>query len=250
MAKVICITGVAGGIGQALVKEFKAKNFEVIGVDIVSNVEGIHYYQCDLTDEKASLHTFEKIKKDFPEISYWFNNAGVARLGKFLDVSQEDFNLVMKVNFDTQVTATRFWLPYFEQKGKGTIINMASAAGIIPGGGMSSYVASKYASVGFTKSVQIELEAFSSPVKMVLVTPGFVETGIMQIGTRDGFPEKLKKLISTPASCATEIVSGILAGKKEITPTMSGKVMTGLYRLPFGDEIAGFVYKNKVKKDL
>jgi short-subunit dehydrogenase len=243
MTKVIGITGVAGGIGRALVKEFKAKGFDVIGVDIVNDCPDVHYFKCDLTDEKASVEVFGQIQKQFPEISYWFNNAGLARLGLFLDVSQNDFDLVMKVNFNSQVIATRFWLPFFQKKGKGTIINMASAAGLIPTGGMSSYVASKHALVGFTRSLQVELEAADSPLKLVLVTPGFVETSIMQIGEKDGLPEKLRKLTSTPESCAKEIVSGILEGKKDITPTMSGKVMTGLYRMPFGDTLAGAVYK-------
>ncbi len=247
MANVIGITGVAGGIGKALVKEFKAKGFEVIGVDIVDECPDVHYFKCDLTDETASLKVFEEIKKQFPEVSYWFNNAGLARLGNFLEVAQTDFDQVMKVNFNSQVIATRFWLEFFIKKGKGTIINMASAAGLIPSGAMSSYVASKHASVGFTRAVQIELDVMKSPVKMVLVTPGFVETGIMHIGAKDGFPEQLRKIISTPESCAQEIVSDVLEGKTDITPTMSGKVMTGLYRMPFGSKLAGVVYK-KFKK--
>lgn len=247
MTKVIAITGVAGGIGRALVREFKAKGFDVIGLDIVDECPDVHYFKCDLTDEKASLAVFSQIQKQFPEISYWFNNAGLARLGLFPDVSQSDFDLVMKVNFNSQVIATRFWLPYFEKKRKGTLINMASAAGLIPTGGMSSYVASKHALVGFTRSLQIELQAADSPVQMILVTPGFVETSIMQIGAKDGLPESLRKLTSSPESCAREIVNGILEGKKEITPTMSGKIMTGLYRMPFGNALAETVYK-KFKK--
>lgn len=248
MAKVIGITGVAGGIGKALVKEFKSNGFEVVGVDIVDSCEGVHYFKCDLTDVEASLKTFAEIQKQFPELDYWFNNAGLARLGNFMDISEKDFDLVMKVNFDSQVHATRFWLPFFEKKRKGTIINMASVAGIIPASAMSSYVASKYASVGFTRALQIELELSDSPVKMILVTPGFVETAIMAIGEDHGFPEKLKKIVSTPESAAREIVAGILEGKKEIVPTINGKVMTSLYKLPFANAVSTMVHK-KLKKN-
>lgn len=247
MAKVIAITGVAGGIGQALVKEFKSNGFDVIGVDIVDECPGVHYFKCDLTNVEQTNEVFTEIQKQFPEITYWFNNAGLARLGEFLDVSQKDFDLVMKVNFDAQVIATRFWLPFFLKKRKGTIINMSSAAGFIPSGGMSSYIASKHALVGFTRSVQIELEAADSPVKLVLVTPGFVETNIMQIGTKEGLPEKLRKITSSPESCAKEIVAAIQAGKTEVTPTISGKVMSGLYKMPFGDSLTTAVYKFKKK---
>lgn len=247
MAKVIGITGVAGGIGKALAEEFKSRGFDVIGIDIVDDCLGVNYFKCDLTDVPGTLKVFAEIQKQFPEIEYWFNNAGLARLGTFLEVSQDDFDLVMKVNFESQVHGTRFWLPFFEKKKKGTIINMASVAGIIPSGAMSSYIASKHASVGFTRAVQIELDAVDSPVKLILVTPGFVETGIMQIGEEHGFPEKLKRIVSTPAKCAKEIVDGILEGRKEITPTINGKVMTSLYRLPFANAVSSKFYKTMRK---
>ena len=247
MAKVIGITGVAGGIGQALVKEFKSKGFDVIGIDIVENCPDVHYFRCDLTNEASAISVFAEIKKQFPEISYWYNNAGLAHLGEFLDVSQQEFDQVMKVNFHSQVVATRFWLPYFQQNGKGVIINMASVAGLVPSGGMSSYVASKFACVGFTRSLQIELEASDSPVRIVLVTPGFVETKIMHIGTKYGFPEKLKGIIATPENCAREIVAGILAGKNDITPTINGKLMASLYRLPLAGHLPGAVFKKMTK---
>jgi short-subunit dehydrogenase len=250
MAKTIGITGVAGGIGQALAKKFSSEGFTVLGIDLLDKCPlDIPYYRCDITNDEEVLRTFEKIKSDFPNISYWFNNAGIARLGNFLDFSNDDFDLVMNVNFRAQVTATRFWLSYFESKGEGVIINMASAAGLIPAGNMASYVASKHAVVGFTRSLQLELEVRRSSVNVVLVTPGFVETGIMQIGAKAGFPEKLKKLISTPESCATEIVSELLKGKKEITPTTSGKIMTTLVQLPFGQNLASLVYKKTKRED-
>lgn len=248
MAKVIGITGVAGGIGKALVKEFSSKGFDIIGVDIVDHCDGVHYFQCDVTNEDQAVATYEKIKNQFPEITYWFNNAGLAHLGNFLEVAQEKFDQVMKVNFNSQVIACRFWLDFFLQKEKGTIINMASAAGLVPGGGMSSYTASKHAVVGFTRSLQIELSALDKNVHAVLVTPGFVETSIMQIGLKDGFPEKLKKIVASPENCAKEIVSGIISGKKEITPTLSGKIMTGLYKLPLGSHLPELVFKNVKRK--
>jgi short-subunit dehydrogenase len=251
MDKVVAITGVAGGIGTALALEFLKRGFEVVGLDLAeSGPQGVKYFQCDLTDDEAAAKVFEQVKKEFPGIGYWINNAGIARLGDFKEVSQKDFDLVMAVNFRAQVTATRFWLAHFEKEGRGMIVNQASAAGIVPAGEMSSYVASKHAVVGFTRSLKLELDMRKSPVKLSLVIPGFVETAIMGIGTASGFPEKLRYLISTPESCAKEIADGVLAGMSEITPTISGKVMTSLYRLPFGEKLAAVVYKkSKAKSD-
>lgn len=168
-------------------------------------------------------------------------------LGPFLEVSTADFNKVMAVNFTAVITATRFWLEVFNRKG-GCVINMASAAGMIPSGDMSSYVASKHAVIGFTRAVQLELEAQKSFASTCLVVPGFVQTGIMQVGSKYGLPEKIKGIASTPEACAKETVAGVLRGEKEIIPTLSGKVMTGLYRyLPFGHSLAATVYKSTRK---
>lgn len=248
MNKIVAITGVSGGIGNALATNFIKNGYKVLGIDLNNHCpEGVIYYQCDLTDDQSCLIAFKKIQLEHPEISIWINNAGLARLGEFSSVSQENFDQVMAINFRAQVTACRFWLKVFEEKGLGQIVNMASAAGIVPAGDMTSYVASKHAVVGFTRALQLELDERHSPVTVSLVTPGFVETQIMQIGAPSGFPAKFKSLISSPESCAKEIVEGILLRHKEITPTLSGKVMTGLYKLPFGNRLAAIAYKSAKK---
>ena len=242
--KIVGITGVKGGIGQALALEFTRANYQVVGLDLSPEpLPGTEYFQLDVTDEAASMMTYQQIQERFPDISIWVNNAGIAHLGPFLDVPAEKFSAVMAVNFNAVVTATRFWLKVFEQSG-GTVVNMASAAGLIPNGDMSSYVASKHAVVGFTRAVQMELDFKRSLASTTLVTPGFVQTDIMQVGSEYGLPKELQRFATTPAECAQEIVRGVLKGEREIIPTMSGKLMTGLYRfLPFGQALAGQVYR-------
>ena len=247
MSKVV-ITGINGGIGRALAKEFQAKGLRVVGVDLsTSGPEGLDYYQLDVTDEALALKTYKTIHEAHPDIVYWCNNAGIAVLGPFLEVSAADFNKVMAVNLNAVISATRFWLEVFNRKG-GCVINMASAAGMIPSGDMSSYVASKHAVIGFTRAVQLELEAQKSFASTCLVVPGFVQTGIMQVGSKYGLPDKIKGIASTPEACAQETVAGVLKGEREIIPTLSGKVMTGLYRyLPFGHSLAATVYQKSRK---
>jgi short-subunit dehydrogenase len=243
MSKVV-ITGINGGIGRALAKEFQSRGLVVVGVDLAaSGPEDMDYYQLDVTEETKALATYQAMHETHPDIAYWCNNAGIAVLGPFLDVSMADFNKVMAVNLTAVVTATRFWLRVFNQQG-GCVINMASAAGLIPSGDMSSYVASKHAIIGFTRAIQLELDAEKSFASTCLVVPGFVQTGIMQVGSKYGLPEKIKGIASSPEACAEEIVAGVLRGEREIIPTLSGKVMTGLYRyLPFGHALAAAVYQ-------
>jgi short-subunit dehydrogenase len=248
MSEVVVVTGILGGIGQALAQEFKVRGYEVVGIDLKESCElDITYYQLDVTNKSACEKTFELIQQNHPKLRYWINNAGIAHLGPFLDSSIESFEKVMKVNFEAAVYATHFWLTHFKAYG-GVVVNISSAAGFIPNGDMSSYVASKHALVGFTRAVQMELEYQQSLASTCLVTPGFVKTEIMQVGSKFGLPSKISGFASTPQNCAKEIVEGVLNGEREIIPTLSGKVMKSLYQyLPFGSKLTGLVYKASKK---
>jgi len=248
MSQVVVITGVLGGIGQALAKEFKEKGFHVVGIDLRETVDQDYdYFPLDVTNREAAKELYSKLKELHPNIRYWVNNAGIAHLAPFLETSIDDFDRVMKVNFDAVVFATHFWLNHFKNYG-GVVVNMSSAAGFIPNGDMSSYIASKHALVGFTRGVQMELDYQQSLASTCLVTPGFVKTEIMQVGSKYGLPEKLAGFASSPQKCAQEIVKGVLEGEREIIPTLSGKVMTSLYHyIPFGSKLSNLVYKASKK---
>jgi short-subunit dehydrogenase len=236
----VAITGVAGGIGEALTKKFLKQNFEVIGLDFNSEQldqmksifgKKFHTYKIDLTNKTQREDIFNKIIEEHQIPDIWINNAGIADLRPYLESGQERFDQVMNINFTVVEHLTRFWLEKMNSKGGGSIANEASVAGHIAVGGMASYVASKFAVVGFTKSLQQELELEKSPVKLILVSPGFVETKIMQISEKYGFPEQFKFLISTPESCAQEMVDGILNKDSHVTPTLNGKMMMAMERL-------------------
>ncbi len=250
MSEVVAITGVLGGIGMALAREFQLRGFHVVGLDLKENTDLIldfDYIQLDVTDRVQCELKYQMIKTKYPKLRYWINNAGIAHLAPFLDSTIESFDRVMKVNFEAAVFATHFWLKHFKTYG-GVVINMSSAAGFIPNGDMSSYIASKHALVGFTRGVQMELEFEQSLASTCLVTPGFVKTEIMQVGSKYGLPSKLSGFASTPEKCAREIVEGILNSEREIVPTLSGKVMTNLYQyMPFGSKLSGLVYKASKK---
>lgn len=237
----VAITGVNGGIGRALAAEFKRRGYFIIGLDLKAQGEGDEYHSIDLTDTSRALELYQQIHQSHTDLKLWINNAGIAVLGPLKDQSLSDFERVMKINFHAPVAATHFWIKHMSDGG--CVVNMASAAGFIPSGDMSSYVASKHALVGFTRAVQLELLSQGSNVSTCLVAPGFVKTEIMQVGSKYGLPEKINQFATTPEECAREIVSGIIRGEREIIPTMTGKLMTGMYRyLPFGQKLAEKVY--------
>jgi 3-oxoacyl-[acyl-carrier protein] reductase len=232
--KIIAITGACGGIGQELVHLYIQKGAKIIGLDLDQKglqqlqeqyPEHFSAYALDVTDSSARSAINNKILEEHGVPDLWFNNAGIADIMPFRESSQEKFDLVMDINFTSLSHFTRFWMEQMLTKGSGTIINVGSMAGYLPVGGMASYVASKHAVVGFTKSLQQEIEVEKLPIKLILVSPGFVETKIVQLGQKYGLPESMKPLLSTPSQCAKEIVHGVDKKQLEITPTLNGKLM-------------------------
>lgn len=234
MNDLIVLTGACGGIGVELVHLFIRKGSRVIGIDInEKELERLSLLypsnfislKCDISDAKQLDDSCTRILKEYGVPNIWINNAGIAHLNTFRNCDTKDFDKVMNINFTALYRYTSFWMPKMIANGAGTIVNVASLAGYLPLGGLSSYCASKHAVIGFTKSLQQEIEVEKLPVDLILVTPGFIRTSLIQMGEKLGFPEELKSFTSSPKVCAQEIVESIYKKNLEITPLLNGKLM-------------------------
>lgn len=235
MSNWIGLTGAGGGIGQALIEEclLTFPNKKIIGMDISESqlklLEEKHAGKFmgvvqDVTEKQSFLQSLETLYQNYGTPDLWFNNAGIAMNGPFLEVGLDKFEKVMQVNFTSLVWATHFWLEKFSGE-EGCLIQIASMAGKIPSPLMASYAASKFAVVGFTKSLQQELEILKSRSRLLLVTPGFVETNIVQLGQKNGMPEEMSFLLGAPESCAQEIIRAIKNKSLEVSPSFTGKLL-------------------------
>jgi all-trans-retinol dehydrogenase (NAD+) len=240
--KGVVVTGGAHGIGKALVNKLLEEGARVVALDI--NAPGLAALQddadkfalplqtvkVDLADSADLESAYARCLEILGPIDIWINNAGVNGTGDFTELSLEEFEKVVGVNFVSLTRATRLALTGMNAAGRGLIVNMASVAGIVEAPLMSAYVATKHAVVGFTRALQAELELKDSPTRTLLVCPGFVDTGIIEKGSKMGFPDWLSWMLSTPDTVAAAVVRGIKAGESEIVPTMSGKLMLGMYK--------------------
>lgn len=240
MSKIIALTGASGGLGQVMTQEFIKKGHHVIGIDLDAKKlnEMEEQYLNDFTpfivnllDGQGTVELYEKIYDEFGAPDIWINNAGVSGISPFLEMKTKHFNEVMEINFQAPAFACHYWLPKMKMRGSGQVVNMASVAGHVSPPFLSAYVASKHALVGLSESIQNELYLEKSPVKLTIVSPGFVQTDIIQLGHERGFPEWMSFMLSTPQTCGKKIVKGILKGEELIEPTLNGKVMMGLNRL-------------------
>jgi NAD(P)-dependent dehydrogenase (short-subunit alcohol dehydrogenase family) len=249
--KVVGITGGATGIGRALAKEFLRAGATLWIIDrneeaIADFVDEAHRYDLPLqvfvgdVTLQADLQRFvDKILAEHRHIDWWINNAGIAINGAFVEIDAESFERVLDINLHAVIRCTRLLLAVMERSGQGCIVNIASVAGHIAPPLMTAYATSKHGVVGFTRSLAAELDLKSSPVKLVLVSPGFVDTGIVMKGQKGGFPEWLSWMLTKPERVAREIFRGIMSGRQELTPTLNGKVMMGIHKALPGRTVRG-----------
>jgi len=243
--KRVVITGGASGIGECLGKKFLAEGAIVFAWDINESKLGQLEYEArkydnpfhgmvvDVTEPNQVKKACEHVTRSHKRIDLWINNAGTSGLGSFREGAPEDFQKVMRLNFDAVVLGTRVALEAMERRGSGWIINVASVAGLIPAPYLAAYSASKHAVVGFTRALREELRLQSSSIKLALVCPGFVDTAMIAGEGREDdlrFPDWLRWMVSTPEKVATNIISSLNRGQLEISPTLSGSVLTILHK--------------------
>ena len=239
--KSVAITGGAGGIGRALVSTLLARGADVYASDlneealaplakIANDHPGtLHRFSCDVTDKESLAAFADSIANNAGGIDFWINNAGITQIAPFLDSDPDVFDQVIDINQTAMVAGTRLALRHMEPRGTGTIVNIASVAGHLPAPYMTAYTTSKHAIVGFTRSLQAELEMARSSVNLLLVSPGFADTAIISRGGEHGFPEWLSFMLATPDDVAHAIVHAMDRGKKEVFPTLNGKILRRLY---------------------
>ncbi len=185
--KTAVITGASRGIGKSIAKKFAEHGADIAFSDVVPAEKtdpvaaeiaalGVKAkgYQSDASDFKGSEDFIEAVIKDFGKIDILVNNAGITRDQLLLRMTEEQWDLVMKVNLKSVFNLTKAAQRHMIKARSGSIINMASVVGIKGNAGQSNYSASKAGIIGFTKSIALELG--SRNVRCNAIAPGFIET--------------------------------------------------------------------------
>jgi short-subunit dehydrogenase len=184
------VTGAAGGIGAALATGLADRGSHLVLLDrdaerlagvaetigVAAPGRRIATYVVDLAAAGAAARIGETLREAHPDTTLLVNNAGVALGGRFDQVSGEQFDTVMAVNFQAVVTLTRALLPVLTAHPGSHLVNVSSVFGIIAPAGQTAYCASKFAVRGFTESLRGELAPVG--VGVTCVHPGGVRTGI------------------------------------------------------------------------
>lgn len=168
--RIALVTGAAQGMGQAFSRRLAADGLYVIAVDLRESKETVqqieaaggqaHARVTDITDIEQCTALVESVQQDLGGVDVLVNNAALHGnpLVAIVDMEPETWNRIMAVNVDAPFRLTQLALPGMIERGWGRIINMSSSSlnGIAPGG-MTHYMASKGAVVGFTRGLANEV---------------------------------------------------------------------------------------------
>jgi len=156
---------------------------------------------------EAVLEAANLLNTEIGGIDILINNAGIV-VGKFFtDHTHEEIDRTMIINCSALMHITKALLPGMIAARQGHIVNIASAAGMVSNPKMSVYAASKWAVIGWSDSLRLEMESIQSNVKVTTVTPYYINTGMF-----DGVKSRIIPIVK-PETAARKIISGIESNK-------------------------------------
>lgn len=251
--KVAVISGAASGIGKALAKQCAAEGMALALIDVneaglkalqeelqIQSKCQITIHPTDLTNKEAVSGLSQEVISAHHRVDLLVNNAGVALGGSFSDVSKEDFDWVMEINFNAHVHMTRAFLDSLRLT-SGQIVNVSSVFGLAASAGQTAYCASKFALRGFSEALSVELAKGDSGVGVSVVHPGGVKTAIAASAKppkgispeeikmhRDNFEKKLRL---SPEKAAQIILNGVKKRKRRIIVGRDARLLSVIQRL-------------------
>lgn len=236
----IVITGAASGIGRLVALGAARKGAHVVIWDRDARAarsvsDAVHaaggrgtVMVVDLADADAiELAAAETLM--LGSVDVLINNAGVVSGRPLAELTAAQIDRTMRVNAIAPILVTRALLPAMRDAGRGRVVTVASAAGLIGVAGQTDYAASKFAAVGFMESLRAELRKERSPITTLTVAPFYIDTG-MFAGVTTKVPALLPILSS--AAVATRILAAIDSRRSMLALPPLLRVVPALKALP------------------
>ena len=235
--KVAVVTGAASGIGRALAVELARRGAllalsdvdeeglaETVELATAAGAREVHGDLLDVADRAAFATYAAAVARELGRVDLVVNNAGVALTGQIADLTYEDMDWIVGVNFWGVVHGTKEFLPHLIASGDGHLVNISSLFGLMATPGQGAYNATKYAVRGFTEALREEMLVAGHPVGVTAVHPGGVRTAIARSSrfswradreaTVRLFDQRLAR--TTPERAAEAIVSGVLGNRARV----------------------------------
>ena len=196
MRKIALITGGSRGIGAACVRAFAEDGYAVAFLynrseakaqSLVQTLRAdgrdVSAYRCDLADPDQVKTVIADILRTYRRIDTLVNCAGIAHIGLFTDMTEDEWDHLFAVNVRSAFSVTRAVLPGMISAQKGSIVNISSMWGEVGASCEVAYSATKAALIGMTKALAKEVGP--SGVRVNCVTPGVIDTDMNASLTED-----------------------------------------------------------------
>lgn len=250
------VTGAASGIGEQLAVQLAARGSNLVLLDRdaerLGSVAGairarhpelsVDTIVVDLGDDAEAQRAGAELAADHPGITLLVNNAGVALGGRLDQVTLEEFDWVVAINFRAVVRLTHALLPVLKAHPGAHLVNVSSIFGIVAPPGQAAYSASKFAVRGFSEAVRHELSA--DGVGVTVVHPGGIRTriaesartgsGVSAEEIAEGKAQFAKLLRFPPEKAAGQILDAVERRRPRLLIGLSAKVPDVLVRLAPG----------------
>lgn len=203
--KVAIVTGGAQGLGAAISENFSSHGCKVVILDLngekanekANSLDGDNHLgiQCDVTNSEDRIKAIEQILEVYGKIDVLVNNAGIQYHSAIEDLDEEKWRDVFRVNIDAMMFMSRDVGKVMLKQGDGSIINIGSISSILAMPKRISYVATKTAVLGLTRTLAVEWA--QRGVRANAIGPGYHTTPLFQKYVDNGAIdcEKVRKRI-------------------------------------------------------
>lgn len=260
-AKRVFITGAASGLGRALAERYARSGAKVCLADVDDErgaaVEAalrtsgatVHYLRCDVTREQDFVVAADWLVGNWGGVDIVVNNAGVAQMGAIDATSLNDWHWIIDINLLGVVRGCRTFVPLMRKQGGGTLVNIASMAGLVHLPNGSAYNATKAAVVALSETLQLELER--DRIQVSVVCPAFFRTDLAKnMRAADAEAERVTKRLVERARMGADdiarlIIDGVARRKAHIVTHKEARQAWRIKRLlPYG------LYQGLLRKQL
>lgn len=257
--KVVVVTGGSAGLGEQICYEAAKKGAIVVvcarRINLIGKVKEkceelsgkvAYSFQLDIADPENVEHIFQKISDEAGPIDVLVNNAGFGIFENFLDTDLSIARNMFEVNVLGMMVFTQKAAIQMAERGTGHIINIASMAGKMATAKSTVYSATKFAVLGFSNALRLELKPLG--ISVTTVNPGPIKTEFFDKADPSGeYLASVDLLVLEPNKLAKEIVNAMGTFKREINRPL---IMEGAYRLytlfpHLGDLLAGGLLNKK-----
>jgi 3-dehydrosphinganine reductase len=240
--KTILITGASSGLGEGLGRRFLEERADLAlaarSEDKLSRLreelrsrarpdQRVEIFPCDVSDPAQIEHAIARLVETMGPPDMLINNAGILEEGYFESLPLSTFRETFDINYFGALHCTKAVLPHFMQRGTGRIVNIASLGGKIASFGYSAYASSKFALVGLTEVLRLELAP--KGIGVTLVCPGEFESPMVEklntYRTRENALVTHTVPVLPLATVVEEIVSGLAKERYLIIPGRTARLL-------------------------